>query len=124
MGAEEVTPAKAEYKVTSNGSAIVETLFPGTPDEMVTVYYDKNGKLSMTHYCALANQPQMDLVSSKENEIVLAMNHEQHSSLENAPHMHALTLEFDGKDNLTHHWKMYTDGKESGTTVIKLARKS
>ena len=123
MGEEEETPAKAEYKVTSNGSAVVETLFPGTPHEMVTVYFDKNGKLSMTHYCSLANQPQMDLVSSKENEIQLSMNHEQHSSFGNVPHMHALTLEFEGKDHLIHHWKFYAEGKESGTTVIKLTRK-
>ena len=51
-------PVKVEYKVSSNGSTIVETLFPGTKYEMITVYHDNGGKLSMTHYCAIGNQPQ------------------------------------------------------------------
>ena len=60
---EEVSEAQVEYTVTSNGSAIIEKLFPGTPHEMISVYHDKAGKLSMTHYCSFANQPQMDLTS-------------------------------------------------------------
>ena len=30
----------AGYKLTSGGSAIVETVFEGTPNEMMTVYHD------------------------------------------------------------------------------------
>ena len=45
--------AGAEYSVTSNGSVVVEKLFPETPNEMITVYYDETGKLAMTHYCAI-----------------------------------------------------------------------
>ena len=49
----EAEPAVVEYKVTSGGSAVVETLFPGTPHEMVSVYHDEHGKVAMTHYCML-----------------------------------------------------------------------
>ena len=28
------------YAITAGGSAVVETIFPGTPNEMVSVYYD------------------------------------------------------------------------------------
>src|SRR5690349_10162902 len=54
-------PAAIEYKVSSMGTVVVETLFPGTPHEMVSIYHDdENGKLTMTHYCAIGNQPQLD----------------------------------------------------------------
>ena len=52
MGEKE-EPARVEYKVSSNGSTIIETLFPGTTYEMISVYHDKGGKLSMTHYCSI-----------------------------------------------------------------------
>src|SRR4030067_3693709 len=41
---------KATYELTSAGNAIVERLFIGHTHEMVTVYYDFKGKLSMTNY--------------------------------------------------------------------------
>ena len=56
-------PASIEYKVSSNGSTVVETMFPGSPHEMVNVYHDKSGKLAMTHYCSMGNQPHLDLVA-------------------------------------------------------------
>ncbi len=37
-----------EYAVSSAGSALIETLFMGTPHEMVSVYHDEEGKLAMT----------------------------------------------------------------------------
>jgi hypothetical protein len=49
----------ATWRVTGGGSAVVETLFPGTPHEMVTVYHADGDDLVLTHYCALGNQPRM-----------------------------------------------------------------
>jgi hypothetical protein len=49
------------YHVTAAQSAVVETLFPGTAHEMVTVYHMDGDKLVMTHYCAAGNQPHMRL---------------------------------------------------------------
>ena len=52
-------PRMAEYRVTASGTAVVETLFPGSDHEMVSVYTKdkKSGDLLMTHYCGLGNQP-------------------------------------------------------------------
>ena len=36
-----------------------ETLFPGQPHEMVSIYHRDGGDLVMTHYCVLGNQPRM-----------------------------------------------------------------
>src|SRR5689334_15625073 len=46
-------------KVTAGGSAVHETLFPGQPQEMVSVYTAEGPDLVMTHYCVLGNQPRM-----------------------------------------------------------------
>ena len=62
-------PATIEYKVSSNGSTVVETMFPGTAHEMVNVYHDKSGKLAMTHYCSVGNQPHLDLTWPQWREI-------------------------------------------------------
>src|SRR5262249_24597969 len=40
-------------KVTAGGSAIHETLFPGQPHEMVSIYTVDGADLVMTHYCVL-----------------------------------------------------------------------
>ena len=49
------------YKLTGAGSALVETQFPGTGHEMVSVYHLDGDDLRMTHYCAAGNQPRVKL---------------------------------------------------------------
>ena len=55
------SPMKAEtgirYHVVGGGSAVVQTLFPGAPHEMVSVFHMDRGALVGTHYCAAGNQP-------------------------------------------------------------------
>ena len=113
--------ATVEYQVTSGGSALVEKLFSGTPHEMVSVYHDKGGKLCMTHYCMLHNQPQMELKSGDDRklEFVLAkvsgINPKE-------PHMHALTVLFNDDDHITQKWVSFEKGKEKESFEISLTR--
>ena len=53
-----------QYRLLAGGSVLEERVFAGTPQEMVTMYYDQNGKLAMTHYCVMGNRPGMKLKSS------------------------------------------------------------
>ncbi len=114
---------KATYELTSGGSAVLERLFVGSPEEMVTVYHDFNGKLNMTHYCMLGNQPHMKLKNSSEGymEFVLSDKNPGLSSLKET-HMHGLKISFDDKDSITHTWVLYEKGKKKADTVIKLSR--
>src|SRR5438046_5351727 len=48
-----------EYRLVAGGSAVEERIFAGSPKEMVTMYHDQKGKLSLTHYCMLGNRPGM-----------------------------------------------------------------
>jgi hypothetical protein len=52
-------PATVTYRTTSGGSAVVETIFPGSDQEMVTLYHLEGDKPVLTHYCMLANPPKM-----------------------------------------------------------------
>src|SRR5690606_29682311 len=58
------TPIRLEYRLLAGGTVLEERAFPGTPMEMVTMYYDRNGKLALTHYCVLGNRPGMVLKSA------------------------------------------------------------
>jgi hypothetical protein len=114
---------KATYELTSAGSAILERLFVGLPYEMVTVYYDYNGKLTMTHYCSLGNQPHMELMNPGETNMlfVLSKKNPDLSSVKET-HMHSLKISFDNKDTITQTWSLYEGGKKKSDTVIKLTR--
>ncbi len=114
---------KVTYELTSAGNAIVERFAAGQPHEMVTVYHDYNGKLAMTHYCSLGNQPHMELKSPGVNNFsfVLSEKNPNLASL-NEMHMHALTIAVDGKDSITHTWTLYDKGEKKNEVVVKLAR--
>lgn len=122
-GATPAEPAVSEYKVTSGGSAVVETIFAGTPHEMVSVYHDgRNGKPSLTHYCMIGNQPEMELTSSddKQFDFVLAPSSPIPTS---EMHMHQVALTWDGPDEITQVWSSYKDGQPTGDSMtLRLKR--
>jgi hypothetical protein len=64
------TPVALELQVTSNGTAVLERVFAGQPNEMTTVYYLARGQLLATHYCSLGNQPRL-APSAKPTDIVM-----------------------------------------------------
>jgi hypothetical protein len=114
---------KVTYELTSAGNAIVERFAAGTPHEMVTVYHDYKGKLTMTHYCSLGNQPHMELRNPGGNPMTFVLSEKTPglASL-NEMHMHALTIAVDNKDSITSTWTLYDKGVKKNDVVVKLAR--
>jgi hypothetical protein len=114
---------KVTYELTSAGNAILERFAAGTPHEMVTVYHDYAGKLVMTHYCSLGNQPHMELMNPGENNLSFVLSQTAPGLISlNEMHMHALTIALDGKDSITHTWTLYDKGEKKSDVVVKLAR--
>jgi len=111
-----------QYKLTSNNSAIVETLFLGTPHEMVSVYYDINRKLYMKHYCVLGNQPLMELNNSDDNNISLVFAANNTIDPKKEPHMHSLNIVFDNENSIVQNWTFYGDVEEKKVHTFKLTR--
>ncbi len=113
---------RVEYRLTAGNSALVETLSPGTPGEMVSVYHDRKGKLAMTHYCMLHNQPRMTLKKddSRALDLVFAKDNDINPAKET--HMHALSITFEDSDHIVQKWTYFEKGKAKGVVTLKLAR--
>ncbi|MEM7145938.1 MAG: hypothetical protein AAF591_12445 [Verrucomicrobiota bacterium] len=113
MGDEKV-PITMEYKITSGGSALVETVFGGTPKEMVTVYHDDDeGNLTMTHYCMLHNRPALDLVDMEGNTLSFDLSDSCSLKDSKDAHMRTLVLTINDDGSIAHRWTMWNDGKET-----------
>lgn len=110
------------YRVTSVGSAIVETHFPGSPQEMVSVYHDEGGRPDMTHFCALKNRPNLVMDSSDKDSI--HPDFKPGIGIDSAKdgHMHALTIRFIDRDTIGQERVMYQDGKPLDSTTFRLQR--
>ena len=114
----------ATYKVTSNGSAVVETLGPGTEHEMITVIHPDGDDLMLTHYSAIGNQPRMKAPNKADsNKVAFAFIGATNMKSDKDMHMHNVTFTFVDKDTLKTEWTHYMDGKATGTMVFELKRK-
>jgi len=88
-------------KVTAGGSAVHETLFPGQPQEMVSIYTVDGPDLVMTHYCVLGNQPRMKAdPKSPANQIIFQFAGGSNLDPKKDKHMHAATLTIVDDDHL------------------------
>jgi hypothetical protein len=54
-------PAVIRFRIEERDSVLSETFFPGTPEQMVTMYHLDGPNLVATHYCTAGNQPQLKL---------------------------------------------------------------
>jgi hypothetical protein len=110
------------FRVTAGGTAVEETVFPGTDHEMVTLYFVRDGVAQLTHYCTAGNQPHMRArPGTSAREIAFVCDGSGVAS-EKEPHMHdaRLTLLPDGR--LASRWQMIEDGAETHLAEFTLAR--
>jgi hypothetical protein len=113
---------ESQYRLIAGGTVLEERMFPDTPHEMVTMYYDQNGKLAMTHYCVLGNRPGMKLKSSDAKSIQFDFDATCGINPTKESHMHAMTLTFEDADTIKVSCKGIMDGKEEPDHVTTLKR--
>ena len=78
------------------------------PRERVSVYYDdKNQKLTMTHYCAVANQPKLVLTGLGNNKMPMDLSSDSDIDVTHEIHIHSFTVEFEGPNKMTQQWTSY-----------------
>ncbi len=111
------------YRVTGSGTAVVETLFPGTPHEMTTVYTQEGGDLVLTHYCDSGNQPRMRAKSPGAKVVDFAFDGGANLDPAKDAHMHQVKFTFIGPDEIQAEWTSWSAGKPAGTKVFHLTRK-
>jgi len=122
--AKEGENVRVEYRVSSAGSSIVETLFPGTPHEMVSVYFDNKGQLTMTHYCALRNQPRMKLQKADAQNLHFVFAGGTNIDPKKDSYMGSLTITFVDKNHIIQKWALFKEGKEQEKSIFDLTRVS
>jgi hypothetical protein len=120
--AKEGERVRVQYRLSSGGSSIVETLFPGTPDEMVSVYFDNKGQLTMTHYCALRNQPRMKLQKADAQNLHFVFAGGTNIDPKKDSYMGSLTITFVDKNHIIEKWALFKEGKEQEKSVFDLSR--
>lgn len=113
-------------KLIAGGSAVHETLFPGAPHEMVTVYHRDGKDVVATHYCAAGNQPKYKLdPKSTDTKLILAFAGGTNFDPAKDMHMHEGHVTIIDKDTIQTEWIGYDKGKpDAGHRVsMKLIRK-
>jgi hypothetical protein len=114
-------------KVTAGNSAVHETLFPGQPQEMISVYTADGPDLLMTHYCVLGNQPRMRAEpTSPANQISFKFAGGTNLDPKKDKHMHEATLTIVDDDHLELAgvaWEGGGPAKEQCCDGFKLVRR-
>jgi hypothetical protein len=113
----------ARYTVSAGGSAVVETLLPGKPHEMVTVYTADGDDVVLTHYCMEGNQPRMRAQAPSGARVAFAFDGGPNIDPGRDRHMHSAWIEFVGADEIRSEWTEHAGGKPVLVVPSHLVRK-
>jgi hypothetical protein len=93
---------------------------------MITMFYDKDGKLALTHYCVMGNRPGMLLKSADPKTLRFDFDKNCGINPTKESHMHGLTLTFEDADTVIASCKAIIDGKElpEHPTTLKRVKSS
>jgi hypothetical protein len=109
------------YRVSSGGSAVIETTFPGQEHEMTTVYTLDGRALVLTHYCAIGNAPHMVAVEEGDaSEVHFACESVGNAGSHDDLHMHDAVFRFQGDGRLRSVWTLWGGGKLGGSEEFEL----
>lgn len=114
----------ARYAVTASGSAVVETVFPGSAHEMMTVYTADGADVVLTHYCMEGNQPRMRAKAPAGGRVQFAFDGGPNIDPARDRHMHSAWFEFAGPDELRNEWTEHEGGKPVLVVPSSLRRKT
>ena len=94
----------AEFALSSGGSVVVETMFPGTEHEMTNMYSLDGNSLVMTHYCAGGNQPTMRATAMDGNQLSFRTVGVRDLNAPDEPYMGEMTLVFLADGTVEQRW--------------------
>jgi hypothetical protein len=114
----------SSFRITSAGTALQETIMPGTEKEMVTLYHLDGDDLVLTHYCMLGNQPHMRAEPGGDvNSITFKFTGATNLKSTDEHHMNEVTFTLDGGDHFKAEWAGCKDGKGCETVKLDLVRR-
>ena len=112
------------YRTISGGTAVMETLFPGMPEEMISVYFADGPELRMTHYCAAGNQPHLRLDRKASTVADLRFGFEGGTNFnpKQDGHIHSGRLTFPESGRIEAEWDYFQGGKAAGAHKMTFTR--
>lgn len=114
----------SRYRVTAAGTAVVDTEFPGSDHEMVTVYYPEGDTLVLAHYCMEGNQPRMRARSFDGPRIRFDFDGGGNiDDPQSDRHMHSAWIEFVGPNEIRSEWTELENGEPVLVVPMHLVRK-
>lgn len=111
------------FELISGGTALVERISGEKTPPMMTVYYLDGGRLLMTHYCMLGNQPRMQAKAFNAQTGEIDFDFLDATNL--APggrHMHRAKFHLTGNDRLSEEWQLYEDNQPAHTETFEYTR--
>jgi hypothetical protein len=107
-------PAKTSFKVIVSKTGVLETLYPGDMEQMVTVYSRDGDGIALIHFCPTNNQPRMRAVPTSDDVKELAFDFQGAGNLPspNAGHQHHLVIRFEDADHITETWTWRENGMD------------
>lgn len=119
--APELAGLVATYRITAGGTVVLETLFPGDPFEMVTMYHLDGNQLISTHYSTAGNQPSMRAQAGDPTQPIRFMCIGATGvSSERDDHMHRMSFLNIDHGELVTSWSFQIDGQAEGDRIFKL----
>jgi hypothetical protein len=120
----EANSAIVDYRVTAGGSVLMETMFPGTPKEMVSMYYLNRGELTLVQYGVAGNQPEMlyDRKHSTPGVFVFKFDGGRGFSMRDDVHIHDGLIRIADMQHLDVTWNEWRQGKPAADYRFVLTR--
>lgn len=116
-------PLDVSYRVTAAGSVVEETLFRGTPHEMVTMYHLDGDRLMLTHYCSAGNQPRMHETTGDPHALVFTFSDGTNLDASVDSHMHSGRIVFRSDGRVEEWWQGWSKGAPEGEAHFVIERK-
>jgi hypothetical protein len=112
------------YELVSGDTALVERDSSETMPSMVTVYYVDGGRLLLTHYCMVGNQPRMQAkaFNADTGEIDFQFLDATNLSSSAVGHMHNAKIRIVDNSHLVSEWQFYDNGKPKFSETAQYTR--
>ena len=101
------------YELVSGDTALLERDSSESMPNMVTLYYVDGGRLLLTHYCMVGNQPRMQakVFNAETGELDFQFVDATNLASPSAGHMHNAKLRLVDNNHLVSEWQFYENGK-------------
>jgi|SRR5215831_13955347 len=111
------------YRVTANGSALMEECRPENGPQMITMFTVDGDHLIATHYCSAKNQPHMQTPAITDVQKPLEFSLVRITGLKSPDDFHntGLTVIQEDNDHLTQEWS-YEHKRKAGKNIFRFTR--